>query len=100
MYISPRRLPSPPHGSRHFLTGRFTGRIATKALIPLAAHGFTGKKEIYDPSPHFLGLQVVAAGFLFPCPDIPDNPATIRQNRLSKRDKPTLVRARKTTKPL
>src|SRR5437588_9846375 len=32
---------SPLHGSGHFLTGRFTGGIVIKALIPLLPHGFT-----------------------------------------------------------
>src|SRR5438552_3066974 len=49
LLFSPSRFPSPPHGSGHFLTGRFTGRIATKALMLLVLHGFTGKKEIYAP---------------------------------------------------
>ena len=82
------------------LTGRrtsarvdLTGESVTKINEYGGPHGFTGKREIYAPSPHFLGLQVVAVGFLFPCPDIPDIPVTISQNRLSKRDNPTLVRA-------
>ncbi len=38
---------SSPHESGHFLTGRFTGGIVIKALIPLLPHGFTGKKDLY-----------------------------------------------------